>query len=196
VSAPAGGLPALRGRALIAENGGPAWDRQSFERLVEAVRGRLPETMFDVLVRTERVLAVAQEVERTLDATASSALTASLADAREQLDGLIFPGFVTATGARRVPDLVRYLRALQHRLERLPDRPARDLENVAAVQAVREAYRDLLQHLPPARRDEPDVVEVRWMIEELRVSLFAQSLRAAYPVSQKRVTAAIAALRG
>jgi ATP-dependent helicase HrpA len=182
--------------ALIAENGGPVWDRESFGRLLEAVRGRLPETMFDVLVRTERVLAVAQEVERTLGATASPALTASLADAREQLDGLIFPGFVTATGARRLPDLVRYLRALQHRLERLPDRPARDLENVAAVHAVQEAYRDALQHLPPARRDAPDVVNVRWMLEELRVSLFAQSLRAAYPVSPKRVTAAIDALRG
>ena len=62
--------------------------------------------------------------------------------------GWSIPGFVTGTGAARLPDLVRYLRGLEHRLDRLPDRPARDAALLATVHAVCDAYRDVLERCP------------------------------------------------
>ncbi len=180
---------------LIDEAGGPAWDEAGFTRLLDAARPRLLDTLLDVLHKVELVLAAAQDVERRLQSTSSLTLLPSLTDARQQLACLVPAGFVTATGAARLPDLVRYLRALQHRLDRLPERPGRDREAMARLEPVVAAHRDLLAALPPARRDTAEVRQLRWMIEELRVSLFAQTIRTAYPVSDKRVLKAIAQLR-
>jgi ATP-dependent helicase HrpA len=199
---PHGGVPALlqdcltaAADRLIADAGGPAWDREAFTVLVEKVRPRLADALFDVLHKAELVLAAGQDVERRLQSTSSLTLLASLTDAREQLGGLVYPGFVTRTGAARLSDLVRYLRALQHRLERLPERPGRDREAMARLEPVITAHQDLLAALPPARRESPEAVHVRWMVEELRVGLFAQTIRTAYPVSDKRVLKAIAEVR-
>ena len=114
---------------------------------------------------------------------------------RAQLVALIQPGFVSATGVRHLADLPRYLKAIGRRLEKLPTNPARDREWMDQVAEVRAEYDDLLASLPPHRRDSEAVREIRWMIEELRVSLFAQGLRAAYPVSQVRLLRAMDQLR-
>ena len=114
---------------------------------------------------------------------------------RAQLAGLIYPGFVTATGYRRLPHLARYLRGIERRLDKLPENPARDAANMAVVQRVEQAYRQAIADLPAARRNDPDVTEVRWLLEELRVSLFAQTLGTLAPVSENRVLAVLARLR-
>ena len=106
---------------------------------------------------------------------------------RAQLVALTAPGFVTATGARHLADLPRYLTGIGRRLERLPANPARDRDWMAEVAEVRAEYDDLRASLPPSRRDSDEVREVRWMIEELRISLFAQELRTPYPVSAVRL---------
>jgi ATP-dependent helicase HrpA len=198
---PHGGVPALlqdcltcAADRLLGEAGGPAWDEAGFAALTDKVRPRLADALRDVLHKVELVLAAAQDVERRLQSTSSLTLLASLADAREQLSGLVYPGFITRTGAARLPDLIRYLRALQHRLERLPERPGRDREAMARLEPVVAAYARLLSTRPPARREDAEVVRLRWMIEELRVGLFAQAFRTAYPVSDKRVLKAIAEL--
>ncbi len=181
---------------LSADSGGPAWDEDGFAALQAAVRPRLPDAMADVLARVERVLGAAADVERRLSSTPSLTVLASLTDAREQVDRLVYPGFVAATGWQRLPDLVRYLRALQHRLERLPERPERDRAAMAELALVQAAFDRAGEALPAARREATDMVAVRWMIEELRVGLFAQTIRTAYPVSAKRVLRAVAALAG
>lgn len=199
---PHGGVPALLEDCLtcaldrlITAAGGPAWDEAGFGTLLEAVRPRQLDALLDVLHKVELVLGAAADVRRRLQSTSSLTLLPSLTDARTQLDALIYKGFVTATGSTRLPDLVRYLRGLQHRLERLPERPGRDREAMARLAPVVSAHQDLLAGLPPARRDDPEVRQLRWMIEELRVGLFAQTIRTAYPVSDKRVLKAIADLR-
>jgi ATP-dependent helicase HrpA len=102
---------------------------------------------------------------------------------RTQLVGLIQPGFVTATGHRHLRDLPRYLTGIARRLERLPGNAARDREWMDQVAQVQAEYADAVaQH-----RGHPELAEVRWMIEELRISLFAQELRTAYPVSAVRI---------
>jgi ATP-dependent helicase HrpA len=199
---PHGGVPALlddcltcAADKLILDAGGPAWDEAGFAALTAAVRPRLADALTDVLHTVELILAAAQDVELRLGSTSSLALLASLADAREHLVRLVYPGFITRTGATRLPDLVRYLRALQYRLERMPERLGRDREAMARLEPVVAAHRELLAGLAVARRDEPDVVALRWMIEELRVGLFAQTIRTAFPVSDKRVLKAITEAR-
>jgi ATP-dependent helicase HrpA len=180
---------------LMAEAGGPARDREGFERLSAAVRSRLHETTADVVTHVESALRLAHAVQARLDEARAGAVQPAVADMRAQLSGLIYPGFVTATGYRRLPQLTRYLRGLERRLDKLPENPARDAANMAVAQRVEQAYRQAVAELPPARRDVPEVTELRWMLEELRISLFAQTLGTLAPVSETRILAALQRLR-
>jgi ATP-dependent helicase HrpA len=116
-------------------------------------------------------------------------------DLRTQLSGLIYPDFVTAAGYRRLPSVARYLRAMAWRLDKLPENPGRDAASMAVAQRVQQACRAAVADLPPSRRDDEDVRAIRWQLEELRVSLFAQTLGTPVPVSETRIMAAIAGLR-
>ncbi len=176
---------------LMAEAGGPALDREGFDRLSAAVRSRLHEVTAEVVARVESALRVAHAVETRLDDLKADAVSPAAADLRAQLSGLIYPGFVTATGYRRLPQLTRYLRGIERRLDKLPENPARDAANMAVARRAEQAYRQAVADLPPARRTDPQVTDVRWMLEELRVSLFAQTLGTLAPVSENRVLAAL-----
>ncbi|HEX9536935.1 MAG TPA: DUF3418 domain-containing protein, partial [Streptosporangiaceae bacterium] len=120
----------------------------------------------------------------------SPALASALADIRSQFAALIYPGFVAETGSRRLPDLVRYLEAITRRLEKMPEAPWRDAERMAVVLRVTEAYQQAIGEHASGRRS-ADARTVRWMIEELRVSLFAQTLGTPIPVSEKRIQTAL-----
>jgi len=181
---------------IIAEAGGAAWDAAGFARLLDAARDRLAAVTADVVSRVAQVLAESHEAEASLGSSPAPALAAAFDDMRRQLAGLIQPGFIAETGARRLPDLLRYLRAINRRVEKLPASPARDAERMATVHRVTEDYQQTLADLPPARRSSPDAQAVRWMIEELRVSLFAQTLGTAGSVSEQRIHRALDQLRG
>jgi ATP-dependent helicase HrpA len=172
---------------LMAEADGPAWDRDGFERLCAAVRSRLREVTGDVVRRVESALRLAHAIEARLDDIRGDAVRPSVADVRGQLSGLIYPGFVTATGYRRLPHLTRYLQGMQRRLDKLPENPARDAANMAIAQRVEQAYQQAVADLP----GDADAGEARWMLEELRVSLFAQTLGTQGPVSENRVLAVL-----
>jgi ATP-dependent helicase HrpA len=113
-----------------------------------------------------------------------------VADVQAQLAALVGPGFATATGKARLPDLLRYLQALEVRLDKMAADPARDRLNVAVVARVQAELDDLRRRVPPS----PELAELRWMVEELRISLFAQPMRTRYPVSEKRLYKAMDAL--
>jgi ATP-dependent helicase HrpA len=180
---------------VIDEAGGPAFDAAGFAQLVDAARDRLAPATGRVVEAVARVLGEAHEAEvRLATDRVVPVLEPALADMRAQLAALIYPGFIAATGARRLPDLVRYLRAIVRRLDKLAGEQARDAERMATVHRVARAYSERLRDLTPEARARPDVQAVRWLIEELRVSLFAQTLGTPTPVSEKRILAAIAAL--
>ena len=172
---------------LVEGAGGPAWDAAGFEALRDRVRAELVGTVVDVVTVVSRILAAVHAVETRISSVRQPALLAALTDIRAQLSDLVYAGFVSATGRRRLPDVLRYLQAIERRLDKLPENPNRDREWTVRVEVVRGAYRELLESLPPARREGADVRQIRWMIEELRVSLFAQSLKTAYPVSEQRI---------
>ncbi len=198
----AGGVTALFADCLaasvdhiVAGSGGPAWDGEQLERLRAAVRQRHRPLVLDVVRRVAGVLSLASEVRARLRGLDSPAVRHAADDVGAQLDALLPDGFVTATGVDRLPDVDRYLRAAARRLDKMAENPARDDALQARVEQVTAEYDKTLTALPPARRDSADAAAVRWMLEELRVSLFAQGLRTAYPISEKRIRTVLAALR-
>ncbi|MEV7098515.1 ATP-dependent RNA helicase HrpA [Amycolatopsis sp. NPDC051045] len=174
--------------ALMTAAGGPKWDETGFKVLLEQVRAGLHPAVLDVLREVEKILRAANDVEVLLPSSRGPA--ESLADIRTQLAGLVYPGFVTETGASRLRHVVRYLQGILRRLEKLPLEPTRDLQRTADIAWITREYADALASLPPGTSS-PALREVRWMIEELRVSFFAQTLGTAHPVSLKRITKAL-----
>jgi ATP-dependent helicase HrpA len=169
--------------------------REGFDAALSAVRAHAAARVLQVVRLVEPVLATHLQLVRRLDQMAAPKLRDLVADVRSQLAELVRPGFVADAGLARLPDLHRYLRAAQHRLDKAPENLARDRARTEEILAVEHAYGGLLDSLRPAERGRDDVVAIAWMIEELRVSLFAQVLGTAYPVSGKRVQRAIAAIR-
>ena len=179
---------------LVADCGGPVWDEASYGSLREKVRAQLVDATRQVVTLTAQVLEAHQAVAGAVQATASLALLPALQDVRAQLARLVYPGFVSATGARRLPDLVRYLRAAERRVKALPDNPGRDRALQWQVDQLTAEYEQMLAALPGERRGSDEAREVRWLLEELRVSLFAQTLGTPQPVSDKRIRRRLAQL--
>lgn len=176
---------------LIGDFGGPAWDEESYRKLYEKVRAEIVDTTVRTVSQVQQVLAAWQACERRLKSTKSPTLLASLTDVRAQLDALIGPGFVTATGIRRLPDLMRYMVAADRRLQQMPTNVQRDTARMEKVHEMQDEYAWLLEQLPQGRPVPQEVLDIRWMLEELRVSYFAHALGTAYPVSDKRIVKAI-----
>ncbi len=173
--------------SFVAAAGGPPREQAAYAALLLTVRQGLHARTEAVVADVVRILTVAQDVDTRLAHSDSLAVLASLSDMRSHYQSLLYPGFVTATGAARLPDVARYLRGIGRRLDKLAESAERDRARTAQVTQLEREYADLLAGLPPARRTAADVVEIRWMLQELRVSLFAQTLGTAYPVSEKRI---------
>ncbi|MFF4712056.1 ATP-dependent RNA helicase HrpA [Streptomyces eurythermus] len=176
---------------LIADFGGPVWDEESYRKLYDKVRAEIVDTTVRTVAQVQQVLAAWQACERRLKAVRSPALLANLTDVRKQLDALVKPGFVTWAGIRRLPDLMRYLVAADRRLQQMPTNVQRDTTRMEKVHEMQDEYAWLLEQLPQGRPVPQQVLDIRWMIEELRVSYFAHALGTAYPVSDKRIVKAI-----
>ncbi|MFI6061227.1 ATP-dependent RNA helicase HrpA [Streptomyces sp. NPDC051286] len=176
---------------LIGAHGGPAWDEESFRKLYDKVRADLVALTEHTVAQVQQVLAAWQSCERRLKATNSLVLVNNVTDVRNQLAALVPPGFVTRTGLRRLPDLMRYLVAADRRLQQMPTAVQRDTTRMEKVHEMQDEYAWLLEQMPQGRPVPQDVLDIRWMIEELRVSYFAHALGTAYPVSDKRIVKAI-----
>ncbi|MDF3302297.1 ATP-dependent RNA helicase HrpA [Streptomyces tropicalis] len=176
---------------LIADLGGPVWDEASYRTLYDKVRAEIVDVTVRTVGQVQQVLAAWQACERRLKGVRSTVLLRNLADVRAQLDALVKPGFVTATGLRRLPDLMRYLIAADRRLQQMPTNVQRDTTRMEKVREMQDEYAWLLEQLPQGRPVPAPVRDIRWMIEELRVSYFAHALGTAYPVSDKRIVKAI-----
>ena len=200
---PHGSVPALLDDCLgaavddiVAEHvTGEVRDQAAFEQALAAVRTHLAARTLHVVREVRPVLAQRREVLRTLERITAPALAVPVADMRAQVEGLAGPGFVTAAGLGRLRDLARYLRGVQVRIDKLADSPGRDATQQPLIDAIEGEYADLLAELDPLERDREDVRAIGWLVEELRISLFAQSVGTAQTVSAKRVRRAMADVR-
>jgi ATP-dependent helicase HrpA len=172
----------------------PVWRRPEFAALRQRVADALAPTALDIVCRVEKVLTAAHDVEVALPAQPPAGQGDAIADIRAQLGRLLPRGFVTATGATHLADLARYLTAMGRRLDRLPQGVNADRERMARVRGVQDAYDQLRQALSSTRAAADDVRDIGRMIEELRVSLWAQQLGTARPVSEQRIYRAIDAI--
>jgi ATP-dependent helicase HrpA len=177
--------------ALIAEAGGPAWDAEAFKRLRGHVAGRLQAKTAEVVAQMARILDAARDVERRLEGLSAPAFEPARRDVRAQLARLVHPGFATRTGAARLPDVERYLQGAARRLERLPDATAVDRDRMNALRELEQVYQQRLQAWPRGRAVPAGLREVPWMLEELRISQFAQGLGTRGAVSAKRIRRAL-----
>jgi ATP-dependent helicase HrpA len=181
--------------ALVARHagdvGGEVTDEAAFERLRDLVRADLPEATYDAVTAVSDVLALGHDLVTRASGTAAAATLPTLVDVREHVQRLTAAGFVSRTGVERLGDLRRYLRADAVRLDSLPAGAGRDRQRLAEVQVVADEVSTWVSSLPVGRRGSPTaddaVAEVRWMVEELRVSLFAQQLGTRQAVSAKRI---------
>jgi ATP-dependent helicase HrpA len=160
----------------------------------EAARTFVRQHLEDQVHRTVGHVVAALSAWRTLEgevrASSSLALLNTLQDVRDHAATLIHPGFISATPPRRLPHLVRYVRAASYRLEKAQANPHRDAELAWRVRDVEEAYaKARAAHAagPTDPMRAAELTDVRWQIEELRVSLFAQQLGTDGPVSEKRI---------
>ncbi|GAA2956743.1 ATP-dependent RNA helicase HrpA [Kitasatospora cinereorecta] len=176
---------------LIAAHGGPAWDEASFRKLYDKVRADLVDLTVRTIGQVQQILAAWQACERRLKSTNSLVLINNVTDVRDHLARLVPPGFVTMTGLRRLPDLMRYLVAEDRRLQQMPTNVQRDTTRMEKVHEMQDEYAWLLEQMPQGRPVPQEVLDIRWMIEELRVSYFAHALGTAQPVSDKRIVKAI-----
>ncbi|HVR33130.1 MAG TPA: ATP-dependent RNA helicase HrpA [Acidimicrobiia bacterium] len=173
--------------AVLAELGGPVWTQQEFEAVAKRADGALPAAIVDIGRRSLAVFAALRDLQIAANAATGPPFEAAMADIRAQVVRLVYPGFLAAIGPRRVPDVERYLRAMVWRLDRLPERAERDADHMAVVQTLEAEHIRLMDSI----RVTAELIEVGWMLQELRVSYFAQPLGTKGSVSAKRIAAAL-----
>jgi ATP-dependent helicase HrpA len=174
-------------------NSGPAWSREEFQKLKAAVGAELVPDAHRLLLIVEKIIASMQDVEVRLAGLTTKPLQPVAAEVRRQLDELVYAGFVLDTGAEQIAQLRRYLQAMAQRLDDAQANLTRDRERQAQVDVVLTDLAELRAKLGDIG-DPLELQQIRWMIEEFRVSLFAQKLGTAYPISIRRIHAAMDAV--
>lgn len=183
--------------SVIAERlatAGTVRDEAAFAELLATAKQQAAPRILEMVAAAGPVIAAVPAVQRAVEGMTAPRLAPLAADLTAQLKGLVHPGFLTEAGYAQVRHLPRYLRAMEVRATKAPTDLARDADRQAVVDTVERERRDLLAGLDAIERLRPDVRALRWMTEELRVSLFAQQLGTAHAVSEKRIYAAMDAV--
>ena len=169
------------------------WTRAAFEQARDAASAGLVDVLFRTVGTVLRVITAARDADRAIKQATNLSLISPLGDARSQLDGLVFAGFISSTGLDRLPRLPVYLNGIAYRVERLVQNPGRDRVWMTDVERATAMYLAAGGALPLTPELPDALVRTRWLLEELRISLFAQPLGTAEPVSVQRIAKALAA---
>ncbi|MCE0459245.1 ATP-dependent RNA helicase HrpA [Curtobacterium flaccumfaciens] len=174
---------------------GLVFTKAEFEAVRDAVSGSVVDRMFTAVSEVAAVLAAQRSAERALKQANSMSLLAALSDMRQQMERLVFPGFVAVAGLDRLRRIRVYLQGIEARVQKLLQNPGRDATWMREVTVATNRYTDAGGTFPPAVGAHPELVHARWMLEEFRLSLFAQELGTAETVSLQRITKALTAAR-
>ncbi|MBW3163749.1 ATP-dependent RNA helicase HrpA [Ferrimonas balearica] len=176
---------------LLAEHKLNVTNKAEFEAAREVIRAELNDTVVGIAVQVERVLTSWGGIRKKLKGKISLEIAFAMSDIQAQLDRLVYKGFVADTGWDRLDDLNRYLKGVERRLEKLPVDPHRDKLHLLKVQKVEQAYQAALNKLPKGQSVPEALTAVRWLLEEYRISCFAQALGTKVPISDKRILNAL-----
>jgi ATP-dependent helicase HrpA len=169
------------------EDRGIVRSEAEFARVRDAVSATLVDELFACVSLVARILTKSREVERGIKSQNSLSLLGPLNDIRTQLSGLLHPGFVSAAGVERLTHFPRYLEGMLDRLKTLANEPGKDRARMTEYERMSKAFEDAGGTIPLAADAPPALVEARWLLEEYRVSVFAQRLGTAQPVSPQRI---------
>ncbi len=180
-------------KALLPE-AGAIRSAEAYAEAVRVVKARIEDEVYRIVGDVVAGLAAYRDLDVTISNSKSLALLATLNDARAVAASLIYPGFISATPAEQLRHLARYLRAQVHRIEKAANNVHRDNELTWKVGNVTEQFERALTKRNSGGLvglDNPELAQVKWMIEELRVSLYAEQLGTNGSVSEKRILKAI-----
>jgi ATP-dependent helicase HrpA len=174
-------------------------DTETFERITNRYASELIDRIYSGVELTVRVLREARAARKSIDSAKSLQVLGQVSDASAQLEALVWAdhsgtGFVSRTGLNQLTRLPVYLRAIQQRMQQLPQNPGRDRARQNEIDQVSGEYRGAGGQFPTAANQPRDLVAIRWQIEELRVSLFAQQLGAQGKISTQRLRKSLAQL--
>lgn len=170
--------------------GGIAWNEEQWDVLVGSVRDEISGLVSGVGRTSAEILVTTADVKDRLNDLTNPKFATSVTDARNHLDRLVYAGFVQGVGADRIDDVLRYVMAIDHRLEKLPSRVAVDSTLIkTCVTLENEAYRTI-DAVAPSEASEAII----WMLEEFRVSSFAQQVGTKGTASEKRIRKALRSL--
>ena len=183
---------------VMADHDSLPWTEAEFDSLRRAVGDAAPGLAANALHKSARVIAAASEARDQFARLHAAALRSSVDDANVHLGRLVHPGFVLGAGIDRLDDIERYVRAIIYRLDHLAGAGERDHRRMAEVLPLEQRYANIVDTAGPGKLS-PELVDVRWQLEELRVATFAQPLMVKRPgqpaVSAKRIAATLATAR-
>lgn len=165
--------------------------KAEYEQVRNAVSSTLVEELFQTVSLIARILTKSREVERGIKSQNSLALLGPLNDVRSQLSALLHPGFIAAAGTARLAHFSRYLDGMLDRLKTLANEPGKDRTRMTEYERAAQSFADAGGTTPLSADATPELVETRWLLEEFRVSIFAQRLGTAQPVSLQRIAKAL-----
>ncbi len=168
----------------------PVRNLEAFAAVVDEARASLPTAANGVLHQVIRVLEEWRSVEKSLHGRVEMSMLPAMTDLRAQLARLVHPGFIAEAGSSALREYPRYLKAMALRIERLADH-VRDRELMDRIDVLQQAWQHRVDALAEGRPLGADLRRVRWMLEEYRVSLWAQHLGTAQPVSDARIRKAL-----
>ncbi|MFN3866730.1 MAG: DUF3418 domain-containing protein, partial [Demequina sp.] len=195
----------IQGVAIRALTSGPeidaaeVRDAKGYGHARDHVRARLEDEVFRIAGLASDALGAHRDLDGALTAATSMALLAVVTDIRAQVADLVGDDFLARTPVDRLPHLTRYLRAAALRLDKARTDPNRDAATVWKVREVANELTTVRQAYDAGRPDPEQAARLehaRWMLEELRVSLFAQQLGTSEPVSEKRIRKMLAGSSG
>ena len=173
--------------SILATGGGPAWDGVAYDRLLATARASIADVLTSVTAHSIEVLITYRRLLSKLDGLNAPTSERVVADVTDQVGRLVYPGFVAGLGADRLVDVARYLTGAMYRVERVRENPVRDERHQTTIGRLEDRHDQVVGVLGWT----PDLVEVAWMLQELRVSLFAQPVGAKGTVSEQRIQAAL-----
>jgi len=173
--------------SVLAESGGPVWSEVEFTELMDRVRADLSDSVETIGRQAGGVMESLHRANVAVESTSNAVFGDVRDDIEQQIDRFVFDGFISAVGSDRLDDVQRYLDAVVYRLEKLRENPDRDRERMQRVTELEAELDDLTEVLSWSS----ELVDAAWMLQELRVSLFAQPIGVKGTISEKRIRAAL-----
>lgn len=172
---------------LLEECGGLVWTEADWETLAAAVRERMPGAIKTYGTHAVEILKLAQGLRKDLGRAVPTSLHPAYKDMIGQLNRLVYPGHLTGVGAHRLEDIVRYLKGIRIRVDKLAGKTNRDTQRMRKCQRLEAQLDEYTESLTPSQ----ELEDLNWLLEEFRIASFAQELKTKTKVSEERIAALI-----